>query len=80
MKTAIFLGTPHRGSALASALQALLKWSTTPNSFLQQLRPSVDEIFREFNELEAAKIAVSFYESRGMGPFNHVLSQPYDPY
>jgi hypothetical protein len=66
----VFLGTPHHGSALA---QVVTRLTGTSKPFVRQLLPCVDQIFKEFNQVvDISRNVISFFESTGIGLFNHV--------
>jgi hypothetical protein len=71
------MGTPHHGARLAKILQGVLGTVFSKKIFVNQLGPycrDTEEIFNAFNRFEISNRAVSFYESAGMGLFNHVIA------
>jgi hypothetical protein len=73
----VFMGTPHHGARLAKILQGVLGTVFSKKIFVNQLGPycrDTEEIFNAFNRFEISNRAVSFYESAGMGLFNHVIT------
>ena len=76
----VFMGTPHHGARLAKILQGVLGTVFSKKLFVNQLGPycrDTEEIFNAFNRFEISNRAISFYESAGMGLFNHVLNWYY---
>lgn len=79
MKGVIFLGTPHRGTKLASILHKVLSITLNKKICIEQIGQycsTVERIFDEFDQLKIRENSVSFYESMGMSLFNHVVHIP----
>lgn len=68
-KGVIFIGTPHRGSALARPLSRVLSMTFSGKKFVPELQPgstSITEISSDFARHSRHMHLVSFYEARGI--------------
>jgi hypothetical protein len=68
-KGIIFIGTPHRGAALATYLSKVLTITFSDKKFVPELAPgstAITEITHDFTKHTAEMQFVSFYEARGM--------------
>jgi hypothetical protein len=69
IKGIIFLGTPHRGSELATTLDKVLSITFSAKTFVEQLQPNseaIADINRLFRHRATDLDIISFYESLGM--------------
>jgi len=68
-KAIVFIGTPHRGAALANYLAKALAITFSEKKFVPELAPgstAIIEITRDFVKHTKEMYFVSFYEARGM--------------
>jgi len=68
-KAVVFIGTPHRGAALANYLAKALAITFSDKKFVPELAPgstAIIEITRDFIKHTTQMHFVSFFEARGM--------------
>ena len=80
VRSILFMGTPHRGSDLATILANVLGVVFVKKVFVNQLKPNCETV-TELNRLFSARTKtmelVSFFESTGTGRLGVRSTPPY---